>query len=170
MSYGSLVCDFHPDCPAIGFNDVPDEVTGVMTRVGFCVECAVTCGHVDGPVPMAFEVISNGKPCHCGPGFCAGAAGVGYYGFCDGSKSVSAPDCLACGAPHQSTTGCWACGTRSGEPNLEGARDSIYALERGVRFDEVFELQEELSRKGIYPTFRDLIDRVALAKSHSTKE
>ena len=58
-----------------------------------------------------------GTACNCGPGFCADAKGIGYIGSCsegDGER-IAAPDCTRCGAPHQSTRGCWLCQTRSAD-------------------------------------------------------
>lgn len=90
------------------------------------------------------HVISSGKPCRCGPGFCASDAGVGFYGFCSGSRETSAPDCADCGALHQSNAGCWLC---SGKPNGNEAM-WLQALREGVTAPELFELQERLLAKG----------------------
>lgn len=63
-------------------------------------------------------VISCGKPCTCGPGFCWNEAGVGGYGVpCRKDKDVERrelPDCPHCGAQHQGTDTngralCWHC-------------------------------------------------------------
>lgn len=83
-------------------------------------------------------VISRGRPCTCGPGFCASEAGVGFYGFCGGSRKEAAPDCLKCGAPHQAPEGCWAC---DGKDNDKTARLAVRALRLGVSWDTLFERQ-----------------------------
>ena len=75
--------------------------------------------------------ISPGAPCKCGPGFCASRPGVGFYGYCAGSaRRESAPDCPLCGAPAQSTLGCWCCSVRGGNDPSELALEAAARARR----------------------------------------
>ncbi len=86
-------------------------------------------------------VISNGSPCRCGPGFCASEQGLGYFGYCGGSRAAAAPDCSLCGAPHQSDAGCWNCSVKGGnEP--ENARVWVRMLRLGLRYEALAGMQQ----------------------------
>lgn len=114
-------CTIHPDRPAV-------EGTDPLV----CLACMLGAGPVDAPSgPDPFQgfvglLMSSGAPCKCGPGFCASSADLGYYGFCNGSRKVGAPDCPICCAQHQSDAGCWNC-SRAGGALSEGERCKVLA-------------------------------------------
>lgn len=129
-------CGFHPGVASIGWRDVHGE-DGSVSTVGVCMECAATIGGET--VGAQLVPISAGSPCRCGPGFCASKRGLGFFGFCGGSRTTTAPPCPRCGAGDQSGDGCWLC--RETEV-YEGARDNDKAWARlwaaGVSGDEAF--------------------------------
>lgn len=96
------------------------------------------------PTGFVANVISRGRPCRCGPGFCATEHGVGYYGYCRGKREgEDARDpCPRCGAPHQSDDGCWLCGHPDKADGHTGAAFWLRCLEEGVNGCEVFDVQD----------------------------
>lgn len=115
----------------------------------------------------------NPHACSCGPGFCADAKGIGYIGSCsagDGER-VAAPDCTRCGAPHQSTRGCWLCQSRSADmskpqdPEDRAGTDFwLRCLREGIRGGEVFAMQDAIfaarGASATYPTPDEALDAV----------
>ena len=108
-------CTFHPETPAFAVQDVVGE-DGQTTRVGVCLPCTTIVGGQ--AEEGAFIPISAGEPCRCGPGFCATERGLGFFGFCAGSRATSAPPCPRCGAGDQSDVGCWLCSRRSSRTSV----------------------------------------------------
>lgn len=152
-------CAYCPGEPSIGWRDVAEE-DGTKSTVGVCLACAATIGgSADG---VAFVPISDGAPCRCGPGFCANSHGVGFFGYCAGSRSTSGPDCVHCGAGHQSDAGCWLCRGPSSEPwEVENSKAWLRMLSAGVTGHEVFDEQE---RNGNMQTFEEAADAVIARK------
>lgn len=107
------------------------------------------------------KLVAYGKPCLCGPGFCAMQKSVGFYGTCTGSRAQAAPDCDRCGAPHQSADGCWAC--TGVEP--DEAQPWLLALELGVRGPEAFDQQDQARARGERLSFPDAVRLAAEAKN-----
>lgn len=129
-------------CPACGMSGSPfpsELITGRIT-------CG-NCQHVWERPSAQARVTSLGKPCRCGPGFCAADKNIGYLGFCVGeaypavkAARVKGPDCPNCGAPHQTEgMGCWLC---LGPGDAENAAMWLRALRLGVRGHELFEEQD----------------------------
>lgn len=120
------------------------------------------------------RVFSEGTACRCGPGFCADAQGLGYIGSCsagDGER-VAAPDCTRCGAPHQSTRGCWLCQTRSTDmtkpqdPEERAGTDFwLRCLREGVRGEEVFAIQDVALARGVLPRPEEILEFVLAQRS-----
>jgi hypothetical protein len=168
MSRESTTCAWHSDRPAIGTRNVKDESGAVVSSAGACVECAVDLGAIDGPFPAAVARISNGAPCRCGPGFCANAEGLGFYGFCAGSRTTAGPDaCGRCGAPHQSDGGCWLCSRKSGSLEaweIEECKAWVRAFHAGVTGREIFARQNAAIARGEFPTFPEVVDQIIREK------
>lgn len=103
------------------------------------------------------QVFVRAPGCRCGPGFCADSKGIGYMGSCsegDGERTA-APDCTRCGAPHQSTLGCWCCQTRGADmtqpqdpEDRAGTEFWLRCLREGVRYEEVVDVQDAAMRAG----------------------
>lgn len=112
-----------------------------------------------------FGVLSNGAPCRCGPGFCASVAGYGFVGCCAGSRQDAAPDCTRCGAPHQSTAGCWNCDIRGkhGEDSLAVCKSTVRAMKLGVTMREMLERQDARWAQGDFVDMDKLLDEVEQA-------
>ena len=126
---------------------------GIVMSAGqpTCLDCASLLGGgiIENPekpgTGAVLETISRGSPCLCGPGFCARSKGLGYFGYCDGSRVKAASDCPECGAPHQSTAGCWCCkGTSS--PSVPAF--TLRCLTEGVEGHEVFDAQNAAWARG----------------------
>ena len=132
------------------------------------IQMFADAGMLDEPGSSAV-IISRGRPCKCGPGFCANDRGVGYYGFCAGSRATGAPDCPLCSAPHQSSDGCWLCSTKGGN-NPEGAAEWLRCLRHDLPAPEVFGAQDAAMADGGFLTFGEAVDvaleqRAARAKA-----
>ncbi len=70
-------------------------------------------------------------------------------------RTWEAPDCPRCGAPHQSTAGCWLCLPDEHYPGQRGAdRAWVRLLRAGIRGEIVFDLQD--AHPGI--SFEDAVD------------
>lgn len=150
-------CHWHPDRLSVGWHDVRDEAGAVVGTVGGCAECIDAFGQAHCSVTL-----SPGKPCLCGPGFCAYSKGIGCSGFCAGSRPEPAPDCTNCGAPHQSAAGCWLCGGRAREEwERENDEAWLLALQLGVDGLDAFRLQDEALKRGEAITFREAVERAA---------
>lgn len=119
-------------------------------------------------------LISPGKPCTCGAGFCAVESGVGYMGVCRGKRAdlPPRPDCPRCGAPHQGPGGCWLCGYphRAPRDDGEGERFWLRCLREGVRGEEVFAVQDEEIARGRSPRLMGALDTVLANRRASAKE
>ena len=124
-----------------------------MTPVSGVME-ALAEGLADGSIESVC-VISKGAPCRCGPGFCATERGLGFIGYCGGSRAVAAPDCRFCGAPHQSDAGCWLCLEREG-PN-EGSKMWLRCLRLNVDGGALLDEQE---RRGLRVTCDQILDEI----------
>lgn len=107
---------------------------------------------------LEVEVLFEGGPCRCGPGFCASQKGVGFIGHCSGSRQESGPDCPICGAPHQSTDGCWAGCDRE----LSLAKEAVEAVRLDISWREAEFIQEECKKRG-----RDLSFMAAIREAAS---
>lgn len=109
-------------------------------------------------------VISNGKPCSCGPGFCASAAGSGFYGFCRPRQDVEAgEDCAVCTAPHQRKGApCWLCHGKTDDRNAAGF---VRALKHGIQSHQIFDLQDQSTEP---LSFNEALDQL-IAASQSEK-
>lgn len=159
----TTACVWHPNLLAAGWQNVRGE-DGELHRTLLCLDCLMEHG---GEVPEGSLVpMSGGKPCKCGPGFCASDLGIGYYGFCHPSSRAArkaAPDCPACGAPHQGTDGCWLCnGNPEGLLNTAGW---LLALHLGVAGHDAIDAQEEARVSGEgHLSFEDAVRRVAAAQ------
>ncbi len=103
-------------------------------------------GLLDEPGASAV-VISPGKACTCGPGFCAAGEGVCFMGVCRGARAGEpGPDCPLCSAPHQlAGARCWLCGDGV---SLLHNDFSLRCLAEGVRVHEVFEVQDAATARG----------------------
>lgn len=116
-----------------------------------CIIEALAEGMANGEIEKVV-VISPGKPCTCGPGFCANDAGLGHYGVCSGSEGEAGPDCDHCGAPHQRLgSRCWLC---ADQPNGSEPTD-LLLLEHGIRSNEVFGYQDRLAKQGRFVSFEE---------------
>lgn len=128
-------CTIHPTRTALEGSDPP-----------VCLACFLGAGTSDSVTDTdpfeGWEVVafSAGAPCRCGPGFCASQEGLGYYGYCNGSREAVAvaEPCPVCLARNQSTAGCWNC-SRCGaddvvRPSEYGLRHT-YHRESGTEFD-----------------------------------
>lgn len=152
------VCAYCPGEPSIGWRDVVEE-DGTKSTVGVCLACAATIGgSAEG---VTFVPISGGAPCRCGPGFCANSHGVGFFGYCAGSRQTSAPDCTNCGAGRQSDAGCWLCRGSSDTWEAENEATWLRMLAAGVTGHEVFDHQEAM---GYGVTFAEAADELIRRK------
>lgn len=149
-------CHFHPDRESVGWRDVVQEDGTHPTAVGVCLECAIDMGGTDGKGGSC--LIAPGAPCRCGPGFCAAERGLGYIGFCGGSRATSAPDCPRCGAPHQSDAGCWLCLPNAEPWQRENSAAYVRMLAAGVHGRDVLDYQEAANRRGEWPSFAECAD------------
>lgn len=107
-------------------------------------------------------LISAGAPCRCGPGFCALQRGLGFIGFCAGSRAESAPDCGVCGAPHQSPAGCWL---HVGAGDEEADSAWLRLLRAGLPGSVVFDWQDRQNAEGRWPSFAESVDAVIATAS-----
>lgn len=156
-------CAFHPDRPTVGWRDITGE-DGSTNTIGVCSECVADLGHASsdlGPVVC----LSRGEPCRCGPGFCASDRGVGYVGYCAGSRPNAAPDCPVCGAPHQSDAGCWLHKPSGDRDELEIKADeaTLKCLQAGISTRLVLDLWETRYRDGYDGFWWDLTDEAIAA-------
>lgn len=121
----------------------------------------------------------NPHACACGPGFCAADHGLGYIGSCskgDEPPREAAPDCTRCGAPHQSTRGCWLCQSRSADmtqPQTAADRAEtdfwLRCLREGVSGSDVFDGQDrEYRETGTLLDLDEVLDRVLAARRGRT--
>lgn len=132
------MCAFHPESAAVGWRDVRNE-DGTVATIGVCLECAGTMGAV--AETACFVPIFKGKPCRCGPGFCATDRNVGFQGVCRPDNRAPAPDCTRCGATNQSTAGCWACDGLD-DKHLYLATAAVFAVKHNVAWLDVFDFQD----------------------------
>lgn len=155
-------CHFHPDRPSIGWRDVVQEDGSHPVAVGVCLECTIDMGGTNGAGGPC--LISSGAPCRCGPGFCAAERGLGYIGFCGGSRTTMAPDCPRCGAPHQSGAECWLCRPDAEPWQKENTAAYVRMLHAGVHGHEVLDYQEAARHREEWPSFAASADAVIAAK------
>lgn len=154
-------CAFHPDRASVGWRDLVSEDGAAPEAVGVCLECTIEMGGTDGRGGAC--LISSGAPCRCGPGFCAASRGLGYIGFCAGSRTDRAPDCPRCGAPHQAPGGCWLC-LENAEPwQRENDQACIRLLRAGVAGSTALDQQEAAHAAGRSLTFSEAVDEVIAA-------
>lgn len=152
------MCHFHPDRSSVGWRDVLQEDGTRPVAVGVCMECTIAMGGTDGNGGAC--LLSPGVACRCGAGFCAAEAGVGYIGFCGGSRPTTAPDCSRCGAPHQSGAECWLCLPNAEPWQRENTAEYVRMVRAGVHGNAVLDYQDAAHRRGEWPTFAECVDAV----------